>query len=114
MTDANRELIERFGAAWNAHDLDAALALTTPDCVFESTSPSPDGQRSVGPEQLRAAWAPIFADAAAHFDVEELVVMGDRAVQLWTYCWDGGHVRGVDVFTVRDGLIAAKLSYVKG
>ena len=114
MADATRALIERFGDAWNAHDLDAALALTTPDCVFESTSPAPDGQRSVGPEQLRAAWTPIFADAAARFEVEELVVMGDRAVQLWTYRWADGHVRGVDVFTVRDGLIAAKLSYVKG
>ena len=24
------------------------------------------------------------------------------------------HVRGVDIFTVRDGLVAEKLSYVKG
>jgi hypothetical protein len=28
--------------------------------------------------------------------------------------FDGGHVRGVDVFAVRDGLVAEKLSYVKG
>ena len=38
----------------------------------------------------------------------------DRVVQLWRYSWDGGHIRGVDVFKVRDGKVAEKLSYVKG
>ena len=43
---------------------------------------------------------------------------GDRAVVRWVYrkqrngqSW---HLRGVDVFTVRDGQVAAKLAYVKG
>jgi len=35
-------------------------------------------------------------------------------VQRWRYDWDGGHVRGVDLFMVRDGRIAEKRSYVKG
>ena len=35
-------------------------------------------------------------------------------VTRWRYYFDGGHVRGVDVFTVRDGRVAEKLSYVKG
>jgi hypothetical protein len=39
-------------------------------------------------------------------------------VVLWTYTFhkqepEPGNVRGVDVFRVRDGLVAAKLSYVK-
>ena len=111
---ATRSLLDAFGQAWNDHDLDRALEMTTPDCVFESTGPAPDGVRAVGPDEVRAAWAPIFADGAARFEVEELVVQGDRATQLWTYRWAGGHVRGVDVFAVRDGLVAQKLSYVKG
>jgi hypothetical protein len=37
----------------------------------------------------------------------------------WAYRWieaNGrqGHIRGVDVYTIRAGLIAEKLSYVKG
>jgi ketosteroid isomerase-like protein len=108
------KLLEAFGQAWNDHDLDAALALTTDDCIFESTSPAPDGARAVGHAALREAWAPIFADFDAQFEVEELVAFGDRALQRWTYRWNGGHVRGVDVFTVRDGMVAEKLSYVKG
>lgn len=109
-----RALLAAFGGAWDDHDLDAALALTTEDCVFESTGPAPDGVRSVGHDAVRAAWAPIFADEHAHFDGEELIISGDRVVQCWTYRWADGHVRGVDVFRIRDGKVAEKLSYVKG
>jgi len=35
-------------------------------------------------------------------------------VQRWRYDWGAGHIRGIDVIVVRDGLIAQKLSYVKG
>ncbi len=31
----------------------------------------------------------------------------------WTYTWGDGHVRGVDVFKLKDGLICEKLSYMK-
>ena len=37
-----------------------------------------------------------------------------RVVQRWRYSWVDGHVRGIDVFRVRDGLVSEKLSYVKG
>ena len=109
------EVIDAFGAAWADHDLDAALALVTDDCVFDATGPAPDGQRAVGPEEIRAAWAPIFADAAANFTTEDAFVAGDdRFVQTWRYDYAGGHIRGIDVIEIRDGLISAKLSYVKG
>jgi ketosteroid isomerase-like protein len=107
-------LLTEFGRAWNDHDLDAALALTTDDIAFESTGPAPDGVRSEGRAAVREAWEPIFADPSSHFDSEELIIDGDRVAQCWTYRWDGGHVRGIDVFRVRDGKVAEKLSYVKG
>ena len=56
-------VVEEFNKAWNDHDLSAALALISEDCVFESTAPAPDGERAVGKAAIRAAWAPIFADA---------------------------------------------------
>ncbi|MCU1452401.1 MAG: hypothetical protein JWN46_547 [Acidimicrobiales bacterium] len=109
------DVIERFGEAWGAHDLDATLALTTDDVVFESTGPAPDGERFVGQDAVRAAWEPIFADAAATFTVEDTYCESvDRVVQRWRYDWADGHVRGVDLFTVSDGLVAEKCSYVKG
>lgn len=112
---ATRFVIERFTAAFNAHDVDAVMRLMTADCVFESTGPAPDGRRFDGQEQVRACWQELFdGTPSARFDLEELVAVDARAVARWVHHWDGGHVRGVDVFTVRDGKVAAKRSYVKG
>jgi ketosteroid isomerase-like protein len=108
------DVVLQFGAAWGAHDLDAVLALISDDCVFDATGPAPDGARHVGRDAIRAAWGPIFADASSTFDPEDTFTAGDRVVQRWRYSWADGHVRGVDLFRVRDGLVAEKLSYVKG
>jgi ketosteroid isomerase-like protein len=108
------EVVAVFGAAWAKHDLDAALELITEDCVFDNTSPAPDGTRFVGHKAIRLAWSPIFNDEATHFEPEETFAVDDRVIQRWRYSWADGHVRGVDVFRIRDGKIAEKLSYVKG
>ena len=107
-------VVESFGAAWAEHDLEATLALVTDDCVFDSTGPAPDGIRHVGRDAVRRAWQPIFDDSNARFEAEETFCANDRVVQLWRYTWADGHVRGIDVFRVRDGKVAEKLSYVKG
>jgi ketosteroid isomerase-like protein len=108
------EIVEAFGAAWANHDLDGALAMVTDDCVFDATGPAPDGQTHRGRDAIRKAWQDIFDDTSSSFEAEETFAAGDRVVQRWRYSWDGGHVRGVDVFKVRDGRVAEKLSYVKG
>ncbi len=108
------EVISVFGETWARHDLDAAVAMLTDDCVFEATGPAPDGVRHTGKDAVRAAWQAIFDDVASRFDAEETFAAGDRVVQLWRYSWGDGHIRGVDVFRVRDDLVAEKFSYVKG
>lgn len=108
------EVVEEFGGAWAEHDLDRALALVSADCLFDATGPAPDGAAHVGPESIAVAWKPIFDATDSRFDAEETFEAGDRVVQRWRYSWEGGHVRGVDLFKVRDGLIVEKLSYVKG
>ena len=107
-------VVGRFNAAWNDHDLTAALALTSADCVFEATSPAPDGLRYVGHAAIKAAWKPIFDDVASRFTVEDSFTAGTRVVQRWRYDWAGGHVRGIDVITVENGQVTQKLAYVKG
>ena len=107
-------MVEAFGKAWGDHDLDATLAMVTDDCVFDATGPPPDGARHEGKEAIRAAWQPIFDDRTAQFEAEETFALGDRVVQRWRYTWADGHVRGVDLFRVRDGLVSEKFSYVKG
>jgi uncharacterized protein (TIGR02246 family) len=107
-------VVEAFGAAWADHDLDRCLSMLTEDCVFDSTGPAPDGSKWVGRDACRKAWQKIFEDPASRFDAEDTFAAGDRVVQLWRYSWDGGYVRGIDVFRVREGQISEKFSYVKG
>ena len=113
----NEETLSRFNAAFGAADLDAALALCTPDIVFDSTSPAPDGGRYAGQDEVRGVWNEVLGTPGMRFTEEESFVSGDRAVVRWRYAWgdpEEGHVRGVDVIRFRDGLVSEKLSYVKG
>ena len=114
-TERTLAIIERFNAAFNRHDVDAIMALMTEDCVFENTSPSPDGERYEGAAAVRAFWQRLFAASPrASFESEDQFAAGDRCVVRWRYSWGDGHVRGVDVFRLRDNRVAEKLSYVKG
>lgn len=120
LTAATTAAIERFNEAFNRHDVDAVMAAMTDDCLFENTSPAPDGERYTGQEAVRAFWEGFFAsNLHARFEAEEMFVAGDRCVVRWLYHWvsgDGqpGYVRGVDVYRVREGKVAEKLAYVKG
>ena len=114
-----RTVVEQFNEAFNNHDVDGIMALMTDDCVFENTRPAPDGTRLTGQAAVRSYWVEFFQRSPqARFESEEIFDAGDRCVVRWIYQWvrDGtkGHVRGVDLFRVRDGKVAEKLSYVKG
>jgi ketosteroid isomerase-like protein len=115
MDDEARDTIERFHEALNRRDLDALGDLITDDCVFEATSPAPDGTRHVGRRAVLEACRVFFAGSpTTHFDVEEMFGAGDRVIVRWLYSWADGHVRGVDVLRVRAGRVAETLAYVKG
>jgi ketosteroid isomerase-like protein len=119
-TDDPLALIIRFTDALNARDVDALMRLMTKDCVFENTYPTPGGTRYTGQAAVRGFWEDfVRGSAEARFEIEEIFGANDRVVMRWTYHWidpqgNAGHIRGVDVYTVREGLIAEKLSYVKG
>ena len=118
-TESTRVVIDRFTAAFNSHDADALEMLLTDDTIFEDTSPAPDGRRIQGKAAVAAFWRAWFAhNSDAAFEAEEVIVAGDHAVVLWVYRKSRNgqpwHLRGVDIFTVRDGKVAAKLAYVKG
>lgn len=111
--------VEKFNIAFNRHDVDAVMNAMTEDCIFENTNPQPDGTRLVGADEVRAYWKKFFAaNPDAFFETEEIFANGDRCVVRWIYrkTKDGKpwHLRGVDVFKVRNGKVAEKLAYVKG
>jgi ketosteroid isomerase-like protein len=111
--------VNRFNDAFNRHDVDAVMAAMTEDCIFENTNPPPDGARLVGYDSVRTYWVRFFENNPdAKFDAEETIAAGERCVVRWVYrkSKDGRpwHLRGIDVFRVREGKVAEKLSYVKG
>lgn len=114
------QLIREFNEALNRRDVDGMMQRMSADCIFENTHPPPDGSRYVGQAEVRAFWERFFQGASAvNIEVEELFGHDGRYTMLWIYRWTdikgkSGHIRGVDVYTVHNGLIRAKLSYVKG
>ena len=117
--ESTLDVVNRFNDAINRHDAAAVRALLADDTVFENTGPVPDGTRLEGKAAVAAFWDKWFvSNPDARFDAEEVIVAGDRCTVRWIYrkMRDGKpwHLRGIDVFTVRNGKIAAKFAYVKG
>ena len=114
------ETVNRFSEAFNRQDVGAIMGTMTEDCVFDSPAPFPNGTRFQGAEAVQRVWEEFFASSPnAVFETEEMFACGDRCVVRWLYRWVDnagapGHVRGVDIFRVRDTRVCEKLTYVKG
>lgn len=109
-----------FNEALNRHDVAGMMQLMSDDCIFENTTPAPDGTVYAGKEAVTQFWHDFLRQSPqAHFAIEEIFGLGFRCIVRWRYEWidaagQKGHVRGVDIFKLKDGLICEKLSYVKG
>ena len=107
------QLITRYDAAWNAHDLDTILALHAPGMVFENHTAA---ERAVG-DEVGPHIAEIFENwPDLGFRGRRQLVRGDLVVSEWTASatdregrrleWDG-----VDIFSFESGLISRKDVY---
>ena len=108
-----RELIERYNDAWNAQDLDTIASLHHPEIVFDNHTAN---ERAEGADAVREHIARIFANNPdMRFTTRSLQTGDDFAVCEWTLnvTKDGRRLEwdGVDVFPLRDGLIARKDVY---
>ena len=113
-------LVLEFNEAFNRHDVSGMMRLMSDDCIFENTAPAPDGTVYSGKEAVTHFWQDFFRESPhAYIEIEEVFGFGNRCVMHWKYSWVDaaeikGHVRGVDIFEVKDSYIHKKLSYVKG
>jgi ketosteroid isomerase-like protein len=115
--ETTSEVIRRFNEAFAQHDPAALRELIAADCIIENSNPAPNGSRHVGREACFELWRRIASDPGNQFDIEEVVVTGERATIRWRLRWGAGEsksVRGVNLMHVRDGQIVEALGYVKG
>ena len=105
-----------FNEAFMKQDIDGIMANMTDDPIFDAPNPQPDGTCIKGSTLVRLVWEMTFK-AGVTFQVEEAFVTGDRAVTRWVaYRTVEGKrlsLRGADVFYMKDGKVAAKLTYSK-
>jgi steroid delta-isomerase-like uncharacterized protein len=121
-----REFIDRYNAAWNAHDVQAIVSMHTDDSVFENHV---TGDANVGREQIGEAISRIFSVFPdLRFEGRRTYVREDLVVQEWTA--RGTHegtmtrsgmeiaptgrkveYKGMDVIPIRDGLVSRKDVY---
>jgi ketosteroid isomerase-like protein len=107
------ELIGRYNNAWNNQDLDTIHALHHPEIVFDNHTA---GERAEGADAVRDHIGRIFANnPGMRFTTRSFQAGDDFAVCEWTLnlTKDGRSLEwdGVDVFPIRDGLIARKDVY---
>ena len=118
-TETTVELVTRFENTFNTHDVDALMADMSEDCVFEHVAPAAVSfGRHEGQAAVRAVWESLATHFPGYrFGIEDIFGAGDRCACRWSLEWSSpeggkGTARGVDIFTVRDGKIAEKLTYV--
>jgi limonene-1,2-epoxide hydrolase len=113
-------LVLQFNEAFNRHDVAGMMQLVSADCAFEDRNPAPDGTRYSGKEAVTRFWEDFFQKTpGAHSEIEDIFSLGLRCVMRSRCDWldafgKQAHVRGVDLFLVKEGLISERLSYVKG
>jgi steroid delta-isomerase-like uncharacterized protein len=108
-----RELIEQYNDAWNAHDVDAISSLHAPDVVFHNWSAN---ERAEGGDAVREHIASIFRNNPdITFRGRRLYAREGLVVSEWTATatrddkqieWDG-----IDVFPIENGKIKRKDVY---
>jgi steroid delta-isomerase-like uncharacterized protein len=121
--------IDRYNAAWNAHDVDAILEMHTDDSVFENHT---TGDLSVGRDAIGRAIRGIFTVFPdLEFETRRRYVRDDLVVQEWTA--RGTHLgkmnrsgmeveptgktveyRGMDVIPIENGRVSRKDVYSDG
>ena len=110
MPDEHEALLRRAYAAFNARDLDGAIATMHPDVDWPNAW---EGGRVAGHDGVRAYWTRQFAEIDSRVEPVRITVLGaDRvAVDVHQVVRDPrgallseGDVR--HVYTLRDGLVA--------
>jgi ketosteroid isomerase-like protein len=115
-----RELMRAISAAFNSRDVERIVAFFAEDAVFcLARGPEPVGRTLAGKAAIRKALADRFVQIPdMRWDHEEYILMGDRAVSLWTVRGKGADgealdYQGCDIYTFKDDKIVHKNTFWK-
>ena len=111
------DVLYRFNQAFLRHEPSLLVELIAPDCVVERSQPTAESTHLVGAAACLASWQSIAANRNGVFTLEDVVVMGERGLIFWEYRTGpnpGDVSRGLNVMTVREGLIVEGRGYLKG
>ena len=117
--EAGMRIVLAFNEAFNRHDVAGMMELMSEECIVEYTNPTPDGAVYTGKEAVTRFWQNFFGNSPhARIDIEEIFGLGLRCILRWRLNWideagNHAHVRGVDLFQVKNSLISEILSYSK-
>ena len=116
IAEVTAEVIKKFNESFKVHDISLLTNLIAENCVMEAAMPAPNGSKTIGKKECLAFWEQLLLAPVTQFFPEEVTIMGERAIILWRYQWAEGEensIRGVNIMTVKDGLITEALGYVK-
>ena len=103
-------IVRGYVAALNDGDVEAVLEHVAADFVSEHTSAL--GESFTGRDEYRSRLPRFFALLPErHYEIEDLIVDGDRAAVPYTLRAGAVTIRGVFVFTCRDDLIVRRVDY---
>jgi ketosteroid isomerase-like protein len=107
-------VLERFNRAFLEHDPSLLPPLIAPDCVIERLTPTPEGTHLVGRQACLANWQAVAAKRDGSFTLGDVWVMGERGLIFWEYRTGDVVQKGLNVMTVRNGLVVEGRGYTKG
>lgn len=112
--------LERLSAAFNAHDIDAIMAVFAEECSLDlPRGPDPHGRRYIGRAEVRRGLMTRFETTPdVHYGEIENFACGNTGMSKWlltgtTPAGETVRVRGCDFYTFRDGQVIRKDSYWK-
>jgi ketosteroid isomerase-like protein len=116
----NKQFLEQYASAWNAHDIETIMSFMTADCVFETGGGKEQhGTRYEGFDVVRERFIEVWTDIPdVRFKSIVHFAEGESGCSEWTLTGtrkDGSaiEVDGCDIFTFENGKIRSKRSYLK-
>ncbi|MBI3514194.1 MAG: nuclear transport factor 2 family protein [Proteobacteria bacterium] len=119
-TTVTLELMRAISAAFNSRDVERIVACFTDDATFTlARGPEPVGRTLAGKAAIRQALVDRFKQIPdMRWEHKEYVLLGDRAVSVWTVKGTGADgealdYQGCDLYQFRAGKIFKKDTYWK-